>query len=394
MANARAARPAGAIGNSLATALLTAVVFWPYTAVDRPLSVAFLLFVSLVALAYRPLRLPHAAPAMVAFIALFWLAFTLDGATNGWGPYALSQSNHIVQFSVYYFAFLKICQTCDWRGLFTSRRFIAFGLVYSAIYYAVFNDIEINMALCVTIFGLFLRGTSAKRTFGPFAVLLGVAVCLALTSIRSSVLLVMVIVLAAYWAPPLTRRTAALASIVVLLAPLVFYRMLDVDALRWLYAFDHNTAIRAEFIRGASRLLEASPITGIGFGDAYRPTNFPYVGRHPYLTDPETVHIISNHHSLFDVALRLGIPAAVLFWWGMLGSRTAETNKRFYLLLLLIASVGMSFNAWFENQYQLPQFALTIALIQAGQRRTAKDVDQTGYSERTGAGPQSRAFQT
>jgi hypothetical protein len=341
--------------------LFLGLVFWPYSAVDRQLTVAFLVAVSIAALAVRPLQLPVLSKPLLVFIAYFLAIVFLDVLRGGAGSYYLSHSNHVLQFSLYYVALSKIVQSCECERLLSSTGFIAFGLLYSAVYYYFVDDIDVNMALYATIIGIFLRGYTERR-LATFLLLAAIAVIVALNLGRASVVLVMSAVLLLYWWRPDKRLVVSIASLIVL-APLIFYMALDVPALRWLYLLDHNTAIRAEFIQGASTLLQQSPFFGIGFDAPYRPTAYPYVGSHPYLNYPAAVQSISNHHSLFDIALRLGIPIALLFWVGLIRTQRKEGDGLF-ALLCVIAAIGLSFNAWFENQYQLPQFVLTIALLQ------------------------------
>lgn len=342
-------------------ALFLAVTFWPYSALDRELTTAFLVTVSILALVLRPQQLPNLSKPLIVFIAYVLAVVFLDALRGGVGRYYLSHSNHILQFVLYYVAISKLVQSVDWQQLITSSWFITAGLVYSTIYYCVFRDIDLNIALYATVIGIFLRGHHEGRT-GEFLLLLAIGLALSIFVGRLSVILVMTVIPIFYLWRPKRVVVIAIASM-VLVAPVAFYLLIDVPTLRWLYALDHNTAIRAEFVRAATSLLQQSPLLGIGFDAPYRPTAFPYLEAHPYLNDPVAVQTISNHHSLFDLALRLGLPAAILFWFGIVHMRRNESNA-LWAMLCLIAAIGLSFNAWFENQYQLPQFVLTIALMQ------------------------------
>jgi hypothetical protein len=183
---------------------------------------------------------------------------------------------------------------------------------------------------------------------------------------RVSVQFVSLLFVALYWIRPPDRVTILLSA-VILIFPIAFYLFCEPDTVRWLYRIDPNTGIRAEFIRGASSLLQQSPILGTGFGGPYRPPNFTYVREHNLLNDMVEVHIVSNHNSLFDVALRLGVPVSIMFAWGIFSvSKQARLSSTFPLLCIVVAA-GLSFNAWFENQAQLPQLVLALVFMHAGQ---------------------------
>lgn len=346
---------------------------WPYSLIDRQLSVAMLVAVSVIALLNQPLRLPRLSPMLVVFLCYFALVLGLQVLGGGLNPFALSQSNHIIQFAIYYFAFAKIVQGCDWTGIITSRRFLIAAAALSGLYYCLFalapggNESDLNITLLALLLGLFIRGRDRSRLL-HFAVMLVISTIVIATSDRSSVVLMLGVVLFLFWFP-LPPRTTGLVVAIVLLLPVAFYLLIDNQTVLWLYKLDHNTGIRAEFIRGAASLLQQSPLWGTGFGGPYRPVNFPYLSAHPYLRDLATVHTISNHHSLFDVALRLGIPAALVFSLGIFRSDPGQGRSPAYQVLCVAAAVGLSFNAMFENQGQLPQLVLIVLMLQEGSTR-------------------------
>ncbi|MDB5538828.1 MAG: hypothetical protein JWQ89_555, partial [Devosia sp.] len=270
----------------------------------------------------------------------------------------------------------KIVQGCDWVGIITSKRFLTLTAILSAAYFWYYDralaggsERDVNITMLILLLGLFIRGRR-QAPIGHFLAMLAISGVMILSSDRASVVLILAVILAAYWFP-ISRRTTAIAVAVTLLLPIGYYLLINSQTVLWLYKLDHNTGIRAEFIRGATSLLQQSPVFGVGFGGPYRPANFHYLQPHPLLSDFDALRVVPNHHSLFDVALRLGIPAALLFGLGTfrLGSSAAWHDVT--PLLCIIVAIGLSFNAVFENQYQLPQLVLVISLLQAGPGRAS-----------------------
>ncbi|WP_299638377.1 hypothetical protein, partial [Devosia sp.] len=62
-----------------------------------------LLLVSLVSVLNRPLLLPKLSPLLVVFIGYCAIVIGLQTVGGSMDRYAVSQSNHIVQFALYYF---------------------------------------------------------------------------------------------------------------------------------------------------------------------------------------------------------------------------------------------------------------------------------------------------
>lgn len=358
-------------------ACLVALVLWPYALAPTQITLAALGLVSAVAVLNRPLQLPRLSPLLVLFSAWFGLALGLRllGGNLNW--FVLSQSNHLVQFAVYYYAFVKVAQGCNWATVLSSRAFLIVAGVATIVYSGYLsglgegeNQSDLSITLLALLVGLFLRGQHKSRLL-HYAIIACFGAVGLFTTGRSSVAMLLAIILVAYWIP-LPRRLTLLVVSLILIVPIVFYLAVDPQTLIHVYAFDHNTGIRAEFIRGATHLLEQSPIFGVGFGGPYRPINFPYLYRHTLLNDLDAVHIVSNHHSLFDIAFRLGIPSAVVFAIGVFWSPMRSRHTTIVPVLSIVAASGLSFNAWLENQYMLPQLVLLIALMQVSGKETGE----------------------
>jgi hypothetical protein len=347
------------------------LAWWPYAIAPPQLTLAVLVATSLVALLNRPMVLPQLAGVMVAFILYSLSVIALHVLGGGTDAFSLSQFNHLIQFALYYVAFAKIVQRCDWLAIVASTRFLVvtalLWLLYSFISGPLgFAHSDLGMTLMMLLVGLFVRGEQQHRLM-TFLVILAVGVALLLVTQRLTVLLLSAVLLTIYWMPLRPWMTATMVAI-VLFTPIIFYLGIDNTTVKWLYQLDHNTSIRAEFIRGGANLLAQSPLVGIGFGEPYRPTAFPYMHRHPLLNDAIAVSTVPNHHSLFDVALRLGIPAALGLAWGIFAASGKRERGSLVAMLSIVAAVGMSFNAWFENQYALPELVLVIALLASAKR--------------------------
>ncbi len=158
-------------------------------------------------------------------------------------------------------------------------------------------------------------------------------------------------------------RLVRFACLVLIAAPVVVYLLVDTDQLLYLRQIDHNTFIRAEFIRAASTLLVEHPLAGIGFGVEYRPLNFSYLEVHRLTAGLVEVNTVTNHHSVFDVALRLGIPAAMLFVYGVFLRPGCGPGDRIQQFALLMLGVNLSLNAWLEDQAQIAMVSLLVATV-------------------------------
>ncbi|WIV49745.1 hypothetical protein QQG91_08650 [Marivivens sp. LCG002] len=154
--------------------------------------------------------------------------------------------------------------------------------------------------------------------------------------------------------------------------PIYIYLDLDISQLNTLSIIDFNSYIRADFIRGAMFTLKDNLLTGVGFGPAYRPINFSYLSDHPLLNQVSEMQRVSNHHSIFDVAYRLGIPATIPLIYEIFIAPRLSGNDSSLKFLMISLALGLSVNAWFENQAQLPLMALISATIISSRNRQSK----------------------
>jgi hypothetical protein len=349
----------------VSVALLAAISLWPYPLLDSTTNLIFLVSVSFVATVAYPTVVPRLSWQIIATLAYFATTLIVLVSTRDVNAYTSSQINHYVQFAVYYYAFSKMAQHSDWASLLSSRSTLLLLAAAVFVQYLIYRSDDINISLMSLLVGMFTAGHRGRR-LTYFLLMFVTTAVIAWYIDRVSVHFVSFIFITLYWIR-LPDRVTIIFSLAILVLPVVFYLACEPDAIRWLYRLDPNTGIRAEFIRGASSLLQESPIFGTGFGGPYRPPNFSYVHEHNLLNDVAAVHIVSNHNSLFDIALRLGVPVAILFALGIFNvSKQARASPTFPLLCLVVAA-GLSFNAWFENQAQLPQLVLALAFMHAGQ---------------------------
>lgn len=352
----------------LSAALFLLILSWPVRLVPPTWSIVFfsaIAFVTLVAFCRTRLAIPI---ALAAFFGVSLAEVAFHAFVDGVGPYFISQSNHLLQFPIYYTAILLLLQNFDWQKLLSSSHVILYMLILVLVYstidrmlpdYEGYNEVDIT--LFSVLIGLFLRKREGKLSG---YLLYPIIVVVSFLSDRFSVPIVLALFVIFSFVRP-NIRIVIVVAIFVILAPLFIYTNLSTSQLQWIYQIDHNTGIRAEFVRGAFGKLLESPIFGIGFDTPYRPDTFNYLYPHPLLTDADRVNVVSNHHSVFDTALRLGAPAAILFVFGIFFGGQKSISRDLGAVLMLSIAIGISFNAWFENQAQILELAFLIALLHA-----------------------------
>ncbi len=183
-------------------------------------------------------------------------------------------------------------------------------------------------------------------------------------STRGTPLVIALIVLTVQWLRPprLLLRTAYLA---VLLGTPLLGLLLSAELTDRLSVVDDNASIRFEMIKGASANLGLQQVLfGSGFGEPFRAPDYAYAFRHPLLNDPYWVHQVSNHNSLFDLFLRLGLPAYALFCLVFLGVwRLREGLPPAYYTLLFVVLFSLSINAYLDKTKLAPCIAVLVAGI-------------------------------
>ena len=364
----------------LRTTLFVSYCFWPFGITSDFVDLAFLAFVTVtsIALSLRRLVLPNAAMLLFAGVVAVQIGISVREGVDV--TYFLSHTNHLVQFTVYVFAALQLSLSCDWRHIWADWRFqgaalsvvVGTMLLRAAGITEPGGDTE-TLALFALLGAVFINARTKKK-IKWFLVLAALSAVLASLSSRLSFSAMMLSVLVLYWVDLPEWLLRCLAMAIILVPPLV-YLSLSPEALLWLYEIDANAGIRADFIRGAWFYLQQAPLFGIGFEGAYRPMNFSYGIQHPYLNSLWETQVISNHHSMFDVALRLGFPAAALLWWSVFMGPKIRRLERFHSVLYIAISVGVSINPWLEDQDQLPMIAFLVALVAADRVRSARYPD-------------------
>jgi hypothetical protein len=277
----------------------------------------------------------------------------------------IRQSNHLVQFVVYtHFlvmvmsrpGFLK--ETLD----MSSTKIILFASFSASIIAAVnrdgyVHDISPNGFMLLISLLFFTRLNLKNLVF--FVLVLGMYFGAIYSSGRMTPMLMMAVLILCrvVYLPSFSIKFGSLCIIAL---PIIYYLTLSRTELYDLLNFDHNTYIRAEFMRAAFQQLNESMLTGVGFGPSWRPYDFDYVTSHTLLSDPEKLSIVSNHHSVFDIAYRLGVPIAICFVVALFVVPKIDNLSGAVMIALAIA---LSLNAWLEAQPRLYNVAVFAAIL-------------------------------
>ncbi len=350
-------------GQNFAKCLAVLLLAFPYLVFPPAVTALFLLAVSAIGIG---LGLRHRTFSIdilwVFFLVMFGstiIAFNSGARTE----YIIVQANHFWQFFILFGGAVSIFRLMDLaaflREKLTRRLLIlssAITVSYSFYAFGALHEFSPNLLFLLISYILL-----ARINFTAVVMLVIISAIFISTS-RSSPLIVIAI-LAFVWAfNPRLGVVKALVAIIVF-GPVIIYLSLGTEVLTTLITLDHNSYIRAEFIRAASSTLKDYMLTGVGFGTSYRPLVFPYLSDHILLIDPRAMNIVSNHHSFFDTAYRLGIPAAFILYYRLFIAPHGPHIGKMIKFIMLTLAVGMSLNAWFENQAQLPIVALFAAVI-------------------------------
>ncbi|WP_175483612.1 O-antigen ligase family protein [Amphritea atlantica] len=279
--------------------------------------------------------------------------------------YIMSQSNNYFQLFFFYVAFYSLLKRVDYYQVFSSPVFlllcvssvlvnIAFGRGGDGEFSPYMN---FNTFLLFTSFFFFSNKASFRLRVCISVVWFLIA--FSLSDRASFLLIVFLMILTTYIT--FTRFQMLCVIFFVICFPF-FINYMDFSYLEKLYIIDQNSGIRGDFIRGAFDYLGDDFFWGVGFDEPYRSIDFDYIGHHEFLLKYENVMKISNHNSVVDMMVKMG------FIWLLLFFRFFYYSKRYvdYKLvqcMFFVSLVGISFDAWFENQYQLPILIFVLALI-------------------------------
>ena len=328
-----------------------------YTAVFLNFTVIFLSFILFYSHGFPKLS------GMSFFGLIVMISSIISMSTGAQGGVIFSQANHFWQYLIALPFIVGALHTVGGVRTFLASRVVLTLLILSTIITFTANWVTIGYVHEFTPNSLFLVVALLYAfPLRAWNVCLAISVILIfLTAGRASPMLTGLI-LVGMRVFPLPSNLTKMIAIVLIVFPIVFYLTIEPSTLFSLLGIDHNAYIRAEFVRSAYEMLKNDLIFGVGFGPGYRPLNFNYLTQHTLLTDTVALQTVSNHHSIFDVALRVGVPAAVYFVVVLFISPKTKGNNLANAMLLVLA-LGVSANAWFENQAQLLNVILISAVL-------------------------------
>lgn len=315
------------------------------------------IFVVILERRFPPIGMPNLVLIFVIFAA------TIFSSSNVPWQILLSQANHLWQYSLLLLFFVAFWSREAISTEIMTNRLIFILLAASTTFSFIteystrgyIHEFSINtfMFLILVLFGKY-------RVIWALVVL-GIYFVIFIFSDRFSPLLVLLLLALGRFLP-ISSKLAKFAALFLILFPPSVYLTIAPEVLYELRRWDHNTYIRAEFIRAAFSNLQENPIFGMGFGPNYRPSNYAYLSTHPLLTNGNLLAIVPNHHSVFDLAYRLGIPAAAIFIWANFIAPVVKSDRLANSLMLVLA-VSLSLNAWLENQLHLPMVGLISGIL-------------------------------
>lgn len=192
-----------------------------------------------------------------------------------------------------------------------SIKFYAFiCIIYIAIQIKIGYEYEIGSLETFIFMSILLN---PRRRVALRTLLISYFLIMFMISTRSTPLLAAMIAIAAF-TPAIKSAIRPICLGIVILAPatgLIFYGM---DSFNAVLDLDDNAAIRYEMIKGGTSLIGFKEfIFGTGFGHPFRDIYYDYNIDHPLLYSEYLIYQVSNHNSLFDIFLRLGIFAYIAF---------------------------------------------------------------------------------
>lgn len=308
---------------------------------------------------------PQANKPVLLFcgFALLWILF--DFVTISEKIYFYSQINHFLQFTIYYFLLISLYRASRPESIFRDIRFLLltfFVLIANLTFGSKgleYHAIDLN-------FGCFLISSfyylEKKAIFIKILLALIIIAFVSIIVSRSSFFLLIL-----FWGYFLffkANRIVVLIIATIILATPLFTAMLVTEIeLSQIYDYDENSGIRIEFIRSAYRLMLDNYFLGNGFETPYRDISYYYLEKHNLLTSLDSINIVSNHNSLIDITLRVGLPMSVLFVYGIMFHLSSNEYRPIHGFLIMSIAIGLSVDAWFENQLQLLVFSFMSSFL-------------------------------
>lgn len=279
----------------------------------------------------------------------------------------LQQANGYWQFIALYVAFSCIIKGRLWISILKSPVFFILLILASAINlvprYLQGGGFEVHI-ISLPILMIFLRCFIVKDDGDSLSLAahIALAICVGMLVSRATLLAVILVFPVILYYNPRSLFVKA-ACTAALLGPAIFYILADND---WIYYWqfnDFNTAIRAEFIKGAMGGFAKNLFFGIGFDAPYRDMHYPYVLNHILLNNHVAVNSISNHNSFFDIGLRLGLPASVAMYFLVVIRPDLSSEFRFKAFLMIFVCLSMGSNASLEDQNEILSVIMAMAIL-------------------------------
>jgi len=347
---------------------LVVLVSFPYKLVSPSVSVLAFFFLSAPGLILRP----YAGLPKVYVVCFAWFLSYLLLALNLERPFqdVVSQSNHFLQFFIFYYCIFSVISRCDIaKVLLDSKRLVftpIFTIFISSVVgfensfsgYGLYPHVDISVIYVLSV--IFVAGMYERGARKASWILLGIAYLSLLGSRSVFAFLIICLVFFSYCR--VSRSLLLAVSLLGAIVPILFSILSSEELLGQLYFADGNTAIRVEFLKSAFGLLEESPIFGVGFGTPYRDYMYSEYMVHSILSGEYEMSLISNHNSFFDTTLRMGIIFSLLFFLGMF-YRVSKNPTPLESFLVVISVFGFSFDAWFESQQQITLVSLVAAIL-------------------------------
>lgn len=358
--------------------VLLILICFPYLVFDELISAFFVASSASLAImnGLFNARVPKIYPLYIFFtIIIFWTIIALVAGTEV--NILIRQANHFWQYIVLALGFVYATSRVDIAEFLLSP-FVRSLLIIS-VSLTFFSDIsERGYVYGFTPNTIFLLASclvDRKNRFYSAIVSIYIISVFALTGNRATPFLIIAIFCASLFFAPRTYFTKSLCLLIIsfsILAPI----LIDESVLYEILKLDHNSYIRAEFLRGAWPIMQEHMLTGVGFGSEYRQYGYTYLTDHPLLRLPQHLTYVSNHNSFFDTALRLGIPATLALIYAIYIRPSFDKKNKLAFFIMVALTVGLSANAWFEDQNQLANVAFMSAYLSVLRKRE-KDISSS-----------------
>lgn len=351
--------------------ILLLIVFFPYSILPSIYTILFFVTLTLVKFYNKALNYFYISMPLFCFVLYAFMMVLLAVYHRKEISVVISQSNHIFQFFIYYTLFSNIFRNVSFVSFFTRNIIFYLCLCLMFIFFVKvtflgrpdYSGLDINFVSLMVAIWVFIQGKSSGTKLLYLIFFLFFSISIASRSSFLFIVFVFVFVFVFFNGISLPRYLVNISALFIILLPIFLALGVSYSSLDIIYQDDFNAGIRLEFLRSAMSNLDGINILGLGFGLEYRNISYDYLINHVFLVDEDGVNIISNHHSVFDTYYRLGIVGVTLFLYSILIKNSGRTFIGIEVFLVISISVGLSVDAWFENQLQMPMFAYLSALL-------------------------------